>query len=93
VLKVDIFYKKLSQNIKMIREQLGFSQEALAKKLSISRVGISQIENGGRKISAEEIAKLSKVFNIPTDILLDLNKDIEVVLEKTREKKPTKKPG
>ncbi len=87
------FYKKLSQKIKTIRERLGFSQEALAKELGISRVAISQIENGDRKISAEEIAKLSKTLNMPTDILLDLKKDIEVVLEKVTEEKPKKKTG
>ncbi|PIQ89704.1 MAG: XRE family transcriptional regulator [Candidatus Omnitrophica bacterium CG11_big_fil_rev_8_21_14_0_20_42_13] len=90
---MDIFYKKLSQKIKMIRERLGFSQETLAEKLGISRVAISQIENGDRKISAEEIANISKVFHITTDILLDLSKDIEVVLEKTEDKKPQEKPG
>ncbi len=90
---MDSFYKKLSQKIKAIRENLGFSQEALAKKLGINRVAVSQIENGERKISAEEIAKLSKVFQIPTDILLDLSKDIEVVLEKAQEKKSHEKTG
>ncbi len=90
---MDIFYKKLSQKIKSIREKLGFSQEALAEKLGINRVAVSQIENGERKISAEEIAKLSKVFQIPTDILLDLSKDVEVVLEKAQEKKPQEKTG
>ena len=89
---MDIFYKKLSKKIKALREKLGFSQESLAKKLAISRVAISQIENGERKISAEEIARLSKVFNIPTDILLDLDKDIEVVLEKQESQKPKAKP-
>ena len=90
---MDIFYKKLSQKIKAIRQRLSFSQEALAQKIGISRVAISQIENGDRKISAEEIAKISKVFHIATDILLDLSKDIEVVLEKTVEKKAKEKTG
>lgn len=85
---MDVFYKKLSKKIKNLREKLGFSQEGLAKELDISRVAISQIENGERKISAEEIAKLSKAFNMPTDILLDLDKDIEVVLEKIKDGKP-----
>ena len=93
VLKMDIFYKKLSQKIKAIRERLGFSQEALAEELGINRVAISQMENGERKISAEEIAKLSEVFHIPTDILLDLSKDVEVVLEKVQEEKPQEKTG
>lgn len=90
---MDIFYKKLSQKIKTIRERLGFSQEALAERLDINRVAVSQIENRERKISAEEITKLSKAFQIPTDTLLDLTKDAEVVLEKTQEKKSQKKTG
>ncbi len=88
---MDIFYKKLSKKVKTIRERLGFSQETLAKELGINRVAISQIENGGRKISAEEIVKLSKVFNIPSDVLLDLDKDFMVVLEKSIKQKPRKK--
>ena len=79
---MDIFYKKLSKKIKAIRERLDHSQESLAKKLGTSRVAISQIENGDRKISAEEIKKLSNIFNMSTDMLLDLDKSIEVVLPK-----------
>jgi len=90
---MDIFYKQLSKKIKAVREKLGLSQETLAKELGISRVAISQIENGDRKIGAEEIAKLSKVFNIPTDVLFNLDKDIEVVLEKTTRRKPKEKTG
>jgi transcriptional regulator with XRE-family HTH domain len=90
---MDIFYKELSKKIKMIREELGLSQEALAKELGIGRVAISQIENGERKISAEEIAKLSRVFNMPTDVLLSLDKDIEVVLKKDLKPKPREKTG
>ncbi len=90
---MDVFYKELSKKIKVIREKLGLSQEALAKQLGISRVAISQIENGDRKISAEEIAKLSNIFNMPTDVLLSLDKDIEVVLEKGLRSKPKEKTG
>ena len=88
---MDIFHKELSKKIKAIREKLGLSQEALAKQLGIGRVAISQIESGDRKISAEEIAKLSKIFNMPTDVLLSLDKDIEVVLEKDLRSKPKQK--
>jgi transcriptional regulator with XRE-family HTH domain len=88
---MDIFYKKLSQKIRTIREKLGYSQDALAKALGISRAAISQIEQGGRKISAEEIAKLSRIFNMPADILLNLDKDIEVFLEKQEQQMSKKK--
>jgi len=88
---MDTFYKKLSKKIKTIREKLGLSQESLAKSMGLNRVAVSQIENGERKISAEEIATLSKVFNMTTDVLLDLDQDIEVILEKTTEQKTKEK--
>jgi len=85
---IDNFYEKLGIRIKALREQAGYSQEKLADLLKMSRVSLSQIETGDRKISAEEIANLSKIFNIASDILLDLKKDIKVILEKTT--KPAK---
>ena len=88
---MDIFYNKLGAKIKKIRGSLDLSQERIAKLLGISRVAISQIETGDRKISAEEIAKISRIFNIPSDILLDLEKDIEVILEKKKQTKQKEK--
>jgi transcriptional regulator with XRE-family HTH domain len=84
---MDTFYKNLARKVKNIREKLGLSQEELAAKLGINRVSLSQIETGERKIGAEEIAKIARVFNVPTDVLLDLNKDVEVFLEKGGKKK------
>lgn len=78
------FYKNLGIKIKSLRENLGFPQERLAKLLNIRRVSVSQIENGERRISAEEIANLSKIFNITTDVLLDLSQDVEITLEKRK---------
>jgi transcriptional regulator with XRE-family HTH domain len=83
---MDKFNKNLGLKIKKIREKIGLSQEALAIKLRISRVAISQIENGSRKISAQEIVQFAETFNIPTDVLLDVKKDIEIVFEKAMKK-------
>ena len=88
---MDSFYKKLSKKVKIMREEIGLSQETLAEKMGISRVTISQIESGDRKISAEEIAKLSRIFNMPTDILLNLDNDIEVIFEKAVKQTPKPK--
>jgi transcriptional regulator with XRE-family HTH domain len=79
---MDSFYHNLGIKIRKIRDSLGLSQEKVASYLGINRVAISQIETGDRKISAEEILKLSKIFNIPSDVLLDLKKDLEVTIEK-----------
>ena len=81
------FSKKVGKTIRKIRENLSLSQEEIAKSLGISRVAVSQIENGERKVSAEELAKLSKILNTPSDILLDLERDIEVILENKIHKK------
>ena len=76
------------QRIKEIRERVGLSQEDLANRMGIKRVTVSQIENGHRKICTEELIKLSRIFNITTDVLLNLDEDIEVVLEKIKKQKP-----
>jgi len=77
--------KKLGIRVKEFRQRLGISQEELARLLGVARPTISQMENGERKISAEEIPKLSKIFNVSSDILLGLKKEPEMVLrESTR---------
>lgn len=88
----DNFYKKLGNRIKKLRDQTGLSQEDLAARLKINRVAVSQIESGRRKMSAEEIAMLSKIFNITSDVLLNLKKDLAVVFERKAEASLKKKP-
>jgi transcriptional regulator with XRE-family HTH domain len=82
---MDRFDEKMGTKIKVLRELVGLSQERLAKMIKVSRVSLSQIENGERKISAEELSRLSKIFNITSDVLLDLKKDVRVVFEKSAE--------
>lgn len=81
---MDQFYKKLGTKIKTIREHLDLSQEKLAKSLHVSRVTLSQIENGERKITAGEIANMAKIFNITTDVLLNLQEEVKVILDETK---------
>lgn len=88
---MGIFYQELSKKIKMLREKLGLSQEELAQNLGVNRVAISQIESGIRKISAEEIVKLANVFNLTTDVLLNLKEDIKVIIKKEVEGHKEKK--
>lgn len=82
---MDTFYKSLGNKIKQLRQEIGISQEQFSNLLKIGRVAVSQIENGTRKITAEEITKIAEVFNISTDTLLYSKKDIKVILEETKE--------
>lgn len=78
----DHFNKQLGERIKALREENDLSQEKVAEFLDINRVSLSQIENGERKISAEELSKLAKILNVPTDSLLNLKTQIKVELQK-----------
>ena len=66
--------KNIGERIKKLRERTSISQSNLAEVLGMNRVTISKIENGERKIYAEEIIKFSEYFNISSDVLLDLRR-------------------
>ena len=85
------FYKSLGKRIKKLRDEADLSQEKFSQMLKMKRVSISQIENGVRKLTAEEIAKIAKLFNISTDALLNLEEDIKVILEEGKKITPKKK--
>jgi transcriptional regulator with XRE-family HTH domain len=75
----------LGHRIKQIRESLGLSQQALAEKLGVSRPSISQIENGERKVCAEELKKLAAILNLSADALLDPGKEPQIMIRESRE--------
>jgi transcriptional regulator with XRE-family HTH domain len=83
---MDDFYRRLGERIRKLRNEVGFSQEEFSKRLGINRVSISQIEKGERKISAEEIIKISRIFNTSPDNLL-IKKEIEITLERRPKQK------
>jgi transcriptional regulator with XRE-family HTH domain len=83
-------YKKLGLRIKEFRESAGMNQQELAGRLGISRPTVSQIENGERKLAADELIKLSAIFNLSIDGLLNLEKQPKVILMEDKEKKPAK---
>jgi len=78
--------KKIGQRMKKLREEIGMSQQGLADKLGILRPTISQMENGERKITAEELIKLSEILNTSVQYLMGLEKQPEIVLQERRGK-------
>jgi len=73
----------IGRRVKEQRERHGMSQQALAGILGVPRPAISEIENGSRRVSAEELVKLSRTFAVSVDYLLGLESRPEVILEKT----------
>ena len=82
--------KKIGQRIKKLREEIGISQQDLADRLGVQRPTISQMENGDRKIFADELIKLSEILNTSIPHLMGLENQPEIVLEESRQR--TAKP-
>ncbi len=64
----------INERIKKIRNQLHLSQEYVANFLGVNRATYTQMENGRRKITAEDVSKLSDLFGVTADALLNDNK-------------------
>ena len=62
--------RALYERIKEARTELHLSQDYVAKFLGVNRTAIVEIESGKRKVSADELGKLSELFQIPADELL-----------------------
>jgi transcriptional regulator with XRE-family HTH domain len=55
---------KVGQRIKELRNQIGISQEALANKAEIDRTYVTDVENGRRNISIENLEKLVNALQV-----------------------------
>ena len=62
---------KLQNKLIELRKEKGWSQEDLADKLDISRQAISRWENGTALPDAQNILRISKLFNVTADYLLN----------------------
>jgi len=51
--------------IRELRNEIGISQEALANKAEIDRTYVTDVENGRRNISIENLEKLVNALEIP----------------------------
>lgn len=62
--------KKSGERIRQLRNEHGYTQEALAKKLGIDRSLLSHIEAGKRGCSVDLLVQLSEFFGVTLDLLV-----------------------
>ena len=74
----------IGQRIKELRVKTGISQQKLADTLGVSRPTITQIEAGERKVSSDELIKLSEIFDCTLEHLLGLKGEPEVILHEQK---------
>lgn len=78
---------KIGQKTAELRMRAGISQQRLAEMLGVSRPTITQIEQGKRKVSVDELVKLSEIFNLSVDNLLCLKEEPEIILTESQKAK------
>ena len=61
----------IHEKIQLLRKKNGWTQEELADKLDISRQALSKWELGTAIPDTVNVLKISKLFSVPTDYLLD----------------------
>ena len=61
---------KIAYKLRLAREMAGLSQNQVAQILGLKRPAISEIEAGRRKVSAEEIAELARIYSVSAICLL-----------------------
>jgi len=73
----------ITENIREIREQKGLRQKEVYTFLEIGKSVYSKIENGGREPTVQELVKLSQLFDMTVDQIINYEGDIpsEVSLE------------
>lgn len=62
----------ISDKIKELREQAGYSQSQLAKKLDVTRSSVNAWEMGLSAPTTQYIVALSKLFHVSTDYILGM---------------------
>lgn len=60
----------IAKRLRAAREQAGLSQGQIAAKLGMKRPTISEIEAGRRRVSAEEIARFSNLYDVAVQWLV-----------------------
>lgn len=70
--------KIIGKNLKALRKQLGYTQEAVADYLGINRVELSYYEGGTRTIPSEKLSKLAELYSIDE---YDLYEEDEMLLK------------
>lgn len=71
-----------AQKLKQLRLSKGYSQQALADRLSVTKSLISSYEQDLRLPSLDMLIKLSAEFGVSTDYLLNLDRQKTINVEK-----------
>lgn len=61
----------LMEKLRQLRKMIGLSQQELSERVQVSRQAVSGWEAGNTRPSIENLQCLSKLYNVPLEVLLD----------------------
>jgi transcriptional regulator with XRE-family HTH domain len=61
---------RIAKRLQEARKLAGLSQGQVAKILGLHRPSVSEIENGNRRVSADELARLGEIYDVSVAWLL-----------------------
>lgn len=62
--------KRIAERLKEARRLAGLSQGHVAKLLGLHRPSVSEMESGNRRVSADELVQLAKIYDVSVAWLL-----------------------
>lgn len=82
---------KTADKLQKLRKDNGFSQDALAEQLGISRQSISKWERGESSPDTDNLVALAKIYGVTVDELIDSDKEIHTKNRKKKKESPAEK--
>ena len=65
-----ISYRDIGARVRVLRQELGFTQAKLAKILGTTQTALSEVERGNRGLTVQQVVKLARSLKVsPNDIL------------------------
>lgn len=61
---VEPVYRRIGKRVQQLREERGWTQKELAKKVDLSRQSITNLETGKQRVRLHEMAKFHKAFSL-----------------------------
>ena len=71
ILNINVDKKEVANRIVELRIQKGMTQKDLSINLGLSESMVSSIERGARRCNYTTLLRLSKMFNVTTNYLLE----------------------
>lgn len=72
---VDPVYREVGRRIFEARDRMGLTQEQLAKKISLKRTSITNIEKGRQQLLLHMLIKIAKELDVTVESLIPKSTD------------------